>query len=109
MRAYAEVSAGPFQSDAGPLTHQDYDTHGHSEHGEHFSGPPGAFQQQQQHDFHEQEAYRSRPQYLPEEAGYSMPEGANHPEKHSGAAEPLGYMNSEIQEHRNRLAATMLA
>lgn len=108
MGAYAEASAGPFQSDAGPHTHQDYGTHGHSEHGEHFPGPSGAFQQQQ-HDFHEQEAYRSRPQYLPEEAGHGMPEGATHPEKHPGAAEPIGYMNSEIQEHRNRLAATMLA
>ena len=104
--AFDDTSAGAYQiSNAHTLDHGS-DVHGQSKHTEQFPSSSAAFQQQ--NGFHEQEAYQSGPQYLPDEAGYSLTGDAVHQEKHAESHEPIPYLNSEIQEHRSRLAATML-
>ena len=78
--------------------------HAHMHHVEQLQGSPASFQQQE--GFHEQEVYQTDMAYLP--SGYGMAEDAGQVDKQAESSEPLGYLNSEIQEHRTRLAATML-
>ena len=97
--------AGSFEITHGYPVQQGHDgRHAQAHHAEQIQGTSAAFQQQD--GFHEQENYQAEMHYLP--SGYGMPEDAAQRDKHAESSEPLGYLNSEIQEHRNRLAATML-
>ena len=78
--------------------------HAQEHHAEQVEGASAAFQQPD--SFHEQEVYQADMHYLP--SGYGMADDAAQRDKDAQSSEPLGYLNSEIQEHRNRLAATML-
>ncbi len=99
---YPAPLAGPFEGY--PVQQGHDDRHAQAHGAEQLESNSAAFQQQD--NFNEQEVYQAGMQYIP--SGYDMAEDPAQREKHAESSEPLGYLNSEIQEHRNRLAATML-
>ena len=103
---YPAPLAGPFEIAQGyPVQQGDDDNRQPQAHdAEQLESNTAAYQQQD--SFNEQEVYQAEMQYLP--SGYDMAGDPAQREKHAESSEPLGYLNSEIQEHRNRLAATML-
>ena len=92
VAAHADQEAGDFR------IHEPR-TQDKSKDAEHF---PSSSMGYQQHDgFHEE------PLYGPDYTGYSIGEEDANQQKHPDQHEPILYLNSEIQEHRSRLAAIM--
>ena len=94
VAAHADQAAGDFQigePGAGPQAK--------SKEAEQFHSSSMGYQQQD--GFHEE------PLYGPDYTGYSIGEEDADQQKHPDQHEPILYLNSEIQEHRSRLAAIM--
>ncbi len=94
VAAHADQAAGDFQigePGAGPQDKSKEAAQFHS----------SSMGYQQQDGFHEE------PLYGPDYTGYSIGEEDAEQQKHPDHHEPIPYLNSEIQEHRSRLAAIM--